>query len=153
MRAVVQRVSSAEVRVAGDVVGSIGPGMLLLLGVHETDTPAIATKVAAKILALRIFEDGDGKMNLALEAVGGAVLCVSQFTLYADVRRGNRPSFAQAANGETAQPLYEHFCAEIQRAGIRCERGIFGADMQVRLENDGPVTVIIDSADLETPRR
>lgn len=153
MRAVVQRVTSAEVRVAGELVGSIGPGMLVLLGVNEADTPAIATKLAAKIAALRIFEDAEGKMNLSLDAIGGAALCVSQFTLYADVRRGNRPSFAQAANGETAQPLYELFCAEIERAGIRCERGTFGAEMQVLLENDGPVTIIIDSSDLDAPRR
>ena len=110
-------------------------------------------KAAAKILALRIFEDDEGRMNLPLDPSTAAVLCVSQFTLYADVRRGNRPSFAQAARGDFARPLYERFCREIDDSGVRCERGEFGADMRVRLENAGPVTIIIDTDDLETPRR
>lgn len=153
MKALVQRVSFAEVRVEGDLVGSIGPGLLVLLGVRESDTPALARKLAAKVLALRIFEDAEGRMNLPLDPGAGAVLCVSQFTLYSDVRRGNRPSFVQAAAGEIARPLYEQFCAGIESAGVRCERGVFGADMQIRLENDGPVTLLIDSDDLEAPRR
>jgi D-aminoacyl-tRNA deacylase len=153
VKALVQRVSFAEVCVDGAVAGSIGAGVLILLGVRDSDTPAVAQKLAAKVLALRIFEDPDGRMNLALDPATGAVLCVSQFTLYADVRRGNRPSFAQAAAGETARPLYDAFCAAIEAGGVRCERGVFGAHMQVRLENDGPVTVLIDSDELEMPRR
>lgn len=153
VKALVQRVSFAEVRVDGDVAGSIGPGLLVLLGVRENDTPALAKKLAAKVLALRVFEDADGRMNLALDPANGAVLCVSQFTLYADMRRGNRPSFVEAAPGDVARPLYEQFCAEIEAGGVRCERGVFGAHMKVRLENDGPVTLLIDSDDLEAPRR
>lgn len=153
MRAVVQRVLSASVSVEHAIVGEIGAGLLVLLGVSGDDSRATAARLAAKILALRIFEDSDGKMNLSLPETDGSVLCVSQFTLYADVRRGNRPSFAEAAKGDIAGPLYEQFCAAIEAAGVVCRRGVFGADMQVQLVIDGPVTIIIDSAGLEAPRR
>lgn len=109
--------------------------------------------MAAKITGLRLFEDQEGRMNLGLEGVGGAILCVSQFTLYADVRRGRRPSFEAAAAPAVAEPLYEAFCAAIEAAGVTCKRGQFGAQMAVSLVNDGPVTLIIDSEDLEAPRR
>jgi len=153
MRAVVQRVSHAAVRVDDRTVGAIGPGLLVLLGITHDDTLPIAERLAAKVAGLRVFEDPDGRMNLAVADVGGAVLCISQFTLYGDVRRGRRPSFDAAARPEQALPLYEAFCAAIEREGLRCERGLFGAHMQVELVNDGPVTIIVDSADLDQPRR
>lgn len=153
MRAVVQRVERAQVTVEGAVVGAIGHGLLVLLGVGHDDTERTATRLAAKVAALRIFEDDDGKMNRSLAETNGAVLCVSQFTLYGDVRRGNRPSFTAAAEPESARTLYEVFCAAIERAGLRCERGRFGAQMAVELVNDGPVTLIIDTAGLDAPRR
>ncbi len=153
MRAVVQRVKRAEVRVGDELVGAIGPGLLVLLGVSHGDDAATSKKLADKVARLRIFEDDAGKMNLAPGDVGGAVLCVSQFTLYGDVRRGRRPSFDEAARPEQALPLWEAFCEGIEQAGVRCERGRFGAEMQVSLVNDGPVTLIIDSRDLEQPRR
>jgi len=153
MRAVVQRVKQAEVRVDGELVGAIGPGLLVLLGVGQDDEAATAKKLAEKVAGLRVFEDAAGKMNLGLSDIEGAVLCVSQFTLYGDVRRGRRPSFDAAARPEEALPLWEAFCEGIEQAGIRCERGRFGAEMQVSLVNDGPVTLIIDSRDLEQPRR
>ena len=138
MRALVQRVSHAGVTVGGERVAEIGPGLLVLLGVHETDTADGAEWLAAKVRALRIFADADGRMN---EPLGDReVLCVSQFTLYGDARRGNRPSYVQAARPELAEPLYEHFCA---RLGAR--RGVFGADMQVDLVNDGPVTLLLET--------
>lgn len=153
MRAVVQRVSRAAVRVDERTVGSIDAGLLVLLGITHDDTPAVAEKLAAKVTGLRIFEDPDGKMNLSVAEFGGAVLCISQFTLYGDVRRGRRPSFDAAARPEEAEPLYEAFCAAIEREGLRCERGVFGAHMDVDLVNHGPVTLIVDSADLDQPRR
>jgi D-aminoacyl-tRNA deacylase len=138
MRALIQRVNRASVSVDGRELSSIGPGVLVLLGVRETDTPADADWLADKVRALRIFADADGRMN---EALGEReVLCVSQFTLYADTRRGNRPSYLAAARPEIAAPLYERFC---ERLGAR--RGAFGATMAVELVNDGPVTVIVDS--------
>ena len=152
MRALVQRVSRAEVRVDGAVRGSIGAGFVVLVGVSPADTAAVAARFAAKVASLRLFEDADGRMNRALADVGGAVLAISQFTLYADVRRGNRPSFSGAAPGDAARPVYEAFCAGIEAAGLRCERGVFGAHMEVDLVNDGPVTIIVDSADMERPR-
>lgn len=153
MRAVVQRVATARVLVGGEVVGEIGRGLLVLLGVAHSDGVAEAAKLAAKVAALRIFEDGNGKMNLDASGVGGAVLCVSQFTLYGDARRGNRPSFEAAAPGQQAEPLWRLFCEEIRRAGLVCAEGVFGAEMRVELVNDGPVTLILDTDDLATPRR
>lgn len=152
MRAIIQRVSRAQVSVGDEHVAEIGVGMLVLLGVAHSDTGEQAARLAKKIAALRIFEDSDGKMNLDISAIGGGILCISQFTLYGDARRGNRPSFEAAAAGPQAQPLYEQFCSEIEKAGVACERGRFGADMQVELVNDGPVTLILDTDDLDRPR-
>ena len=145
MRAVVQRVSRAQVSVGEEMVGKIGPGLLVLLGVGKNDAMADAEYLAAKVAGLRIFEDEDGKMNLALVETHGAVLAVSQFTLYGDVRKGKRPSFDEAAPPGLARELYEHFVARIRAAGITCETGRFQAMMQVELVNDGPVTVLLDS--------
>lgn len=148
MRAVVQRVSSASVSVDGQVVGEIGLGLLVLLGVSVGDVQADADYLAEKIIGLRIFEDGAGRMNLSVADVGGSLLTVSQFTLYGDVRRGKRPSFDEAARPEQARVLYEHFVAEIRRRGLRCETGQFQAIMSVSLVNHGPVTILLDSAKL-----
>ena len=148
MRAVLTRVSSASVTIDGRVNGSIGKGFLILLGVGPEDTRADATKLAEKLLGLRIFTDENDKMNLGLEAVGGAVLVVSQFTLYGSVRKGRRPSFTGAAEPSLAIPLYEFFLAECARLGYPPQHGEFGADMAVASVNDGPVTLWIDSADL-----
>jgi D-aminoacyl-tRNA deacylase len=153
MRALVQRVSRASVRVNGEVRGSIGQGFLVLLGVGDGDDEAIATSIARKVATLRVFEDGAGKMNVGLAESGGAVLCISQFTLYGDVRRGNRPSFTEAAPPERARELYELFCSAIRAMGIPCEEGVFRAHMEVELVNDGPVTLMIDSEELRRPRR
>ena len=153
MRALVQRVSRASVRVDGEVTGAIEGGFLILLGVTHGDDEATAEALARKVVGLRVFEDGGGKMNLDLAAVGGAVLCVSQFTLYGSVRKGRRPSFTEAAEPERAEALYERFCSTVEGEGVRCERGRFGAHMEVESVNDGPVTLLIDSADLERPRR
>lgn len=153
MRAVVQRVSHARVAVGGRVAGAIADGLLVLVGVTHDDRRETAEALAGKIAALRIFPDAEGRMNRSLAETGGAVLCVSQFTLYGDVRRGNRPSFTDAAPPRQAEALYEAFCATIEAAGLRCERGVFGAHMEVELVNDGPVTLIVDSADLARPRR
>jgi D-tyrosyl-tRNA(Tyr) deacylase len=145
MRAVVQRVSRAQVSVGEEVVGKIGPGLLALLGVAKNDTKVDAEYLAAKITGLRIFEDENGKMNLSLAETSGAVLAVSQFTLYGDVRKGKRPSFDESAPPELARELYEHFVSKIREAGITCETGRFQALMQVELVNDGPVTILLDS--------
>jgi D-aminoacyl-tRNA deacylase len=146
MRAVIQRVSRAQVTVNGEVAGKIGRGLLVLLGVAGTDTESDADYLADKIAALRIFEDENGKMNLAAAEVGGGVLIVSQFTLYGDVRRGKRPSFDAAAQPEHARQLYEYFVQRIHETGIPCETGRFQEMMQVELVNDGPVTILLDSA-------
>jgi D-aminoacyl-tRNA deacylase len=146
MRAVVQRVSSASVAVEGRVVGQIGPGLLVLLGVAANDAATDAVYLAEKIAGLRIFEDAAGKMNLSVADAGGAVLAVSQFTLYGDVRRGKRPSFDDAARPERARELYEYFVAQIEQRGLRCETGQFQAMMSVSLVNEGPVTILLDSA-------
>lgn len=138
MRALVQRVSHAAVRVDGAVVGEIGSGLLVLLGVTHDDTPAVADKLAAKLLALRIFPDADGRMNEPL-GPGRGVLCISQFTLYGDARKGNRPSYVAAAPPELAEPLYARVCD-----ALRAERGVFGARMEVELVNDGPVTLLVE---------
>lgn len=148
MRAVVQRVAKAKVTVDGKITGEIGPGLLVLLGVAQTDTEQDADYLADKIAGLRIFEDAEGKMNLAVAEVGGAVLAVSQFTLYGDVRRGKRPSFDAAARPELAKTLYEYFCSKIRGLGLRCEEGIFQAMMDVELLNAGPVTILLDSTKL-----
>jgi D-aminoacyl-tRNA deacylase len=138
MRALVQRVSRASVDVGGERVGEIGPGLLVLLGVTHSDSEAEADWIAAKIRALRVFSDTDGRMN---EPLGEReVLCVSQFTLYGDARRGNRPSYVAAAPPDVAEPLYDRVCSS-----LGAQRGVFGADMQVSLVNDGPVTLLIES--------
>jgi D-aminoacyl-tRNA deacylase len=146
LRAVVQRVRRAQVSVGEEVVGKIGPGLLVLLGVGKADAKADAEYLAGKILGLRIFDDENSKMNLSLAETHGAVLAVSQFTLYGDVRKGKRPSFDEAAPPECARELYEYFVARIRETGITCETGRFQAMMQVDLVNDGPVTILLDSA-------
>lgn len=143
MRAVIQRVKHSRVTVAGEVVGEIGVGLLVLLGVRTGDTEADAQWLADKIVGLRIFEDDQGKMNRSLVDVGGAALVVSQFTLYGDCQKGRRPSFIEAARPEVAEPLYHRFSDLIRAHGVRVANGRFGADMQVELLNDGPVTLII----------
>ena len=148
MRAVIQRVSKASVTVDGQVVGEIGPGLLVLLGVATADAEADADYLAEKIAGLRIFEDEDGKMNRSVADAGGAGLAVSQFTLYGDVRRGKRPSFDNAARPERARELYEYFVAQMRRQGLLCETGQFQAMMSVSLVNEGPVTVLLDSSKL-----
>jgi len=145
MRAVVQRVSRAQVAANGEIAGEIGLGLLVLLGVGREDTDADATYLAEKIAGLRIFEDDEGKMNRSAQEVGGSVLAVSQFTLYGDVRRGKRPSFDGAAPPEQARELYEFFVEQIRAAGLCCETGRFQAMMQVELVNEGPVTILLDS--------
>ncbi len=145
MRAVVQRVSRCRVTVDAEVVGEIGAGLLVLLGVSKTDAEAAADYLVEKIIGLRIFEDAAGKMNLSVQEAGGAVLVVSQFTLYGDVRRGKRPSFDAAARPEEAKRLYEYFVGKVRAAGLRCETGEFQAMMEVELVNSGPVTIMLDS--------
>ncbi|MFI5113800.1 MAG: D-aminoacyl-tRNA deacylase [Terriglobales bacterium] len=145
MRAVIQRVSRAKVTVNGQIAGEIGLGLLVLLGVGAGDTREDADYLAEKTLGLRIFEDPDGKMNLSTADVSGALLVVSQFTLYGDVRRGKRPSFDAAAPPQPARELYEYFVGKIRAAGLRCETGRFQEMMQVELVNDGPVTILLDS--------
>jgi D-tyrosyl-tRNA(Tyr) deacylase len=147
MRAVIQRVREARVTVGGETIGSIGGGLLVLLGIHQDDGFGELEWMAAKISQLRIFEDTEGKMNLSIQDTGGEVLVVSQFTLYADCRKGRRPSFVEAAKPDKAIPLYESFCQRLQLEGIRTARGQFGAKMSVSLVNDGPVTITIDTAD------
>jgi D-aminoacyl-tRNA deacylase len=146
MRAVIQRVTQAKVEVDGAVTGEIGPGLLVLLGVGKGDTASDAEFLADKITGLRIFSDDAGKMNRSLLDAGGALLAVSQFTLYGDARKGRRPSFDSAAPAELAKTLYEHFVAAARRSGVRVETGIFQASMLVSLTNDGPVTLILESA-------
>jgi D-aminoacyl-tRNA deacylase len=145
MRAVVQRVSRAQVAVNGEIAGEIGLGLLVLLGVGRDDTEADGTYLAEKIAGLRVFEDAEGRMNRSVQDVGGSVLTVSQFTLYGDVRRGKRPSFDAAAPPEKARQLYEFFVEQIRAAGLRCETGRFQEMMKVELVNEGPVTVLLDS--------
>jgi D-tyrosyl-tRNA(Tyr) deacylase len=145
MRAVVQRVSRAQVTVSGEKVGEIGLGLLVLLGVGRDDTEADAVYLSEKIVGLRVFEDAERKMNRSVQEVGGSVLVVSQFTLYGDVRRGKRPSFDAAAPPEKARQLYEFFVERIRAAGLPCETGRFQEMMQVELVNEGPVTILLDS--------
>ena len=148
MRAVLTRVSSASVVIDGKLNGQIGKGFLILLGIGPEDTKQEAAKLAEKLLSLRIFCDEAGKMNLGLEAVGGQVLVVSQFTLYGSVRKGRRPSFTGAADPSVAVPLYEFFLSECARLGYPPQHGEFGADMQVESVNDGPVTIVVDTDEL-----
>jgi D-tyrosyl-tRNA(Tyr) deacylase len=143
MRAVVQRVSRAEVRVDGAAAGAIGRGLVVLLGVAAGDDEPAAARLAAKIAQLRIFERG-GRFDASLLDEGAAALVVSQFTLLADTRRGRRPDFSQAARPEDAEPLYERFCEELRALGVPVETGVFGATMAVELVNDGPVTLVVD---------
>ena len=149
MRAVVQRVSEASVRIAGETIGKIGKGFLILLGVTEGDTPELCSYLAEKCAGLRVFTDENDKMNRSLADVGGSVLVVSQFTLFGDVSHGRRPSFTGAAKPDLAIPLYEQFLAECERLGFPPQHGEFGAYMQVASENDGPVTLIVDTDDLK----
>ena len=144
MKLVIQRVKEARVDVENKIVGKIGKGFLVLVGVFHNDTKAEADYLVKKLCNLRVFEDENEKMNLALKDVNGELLIVSQFTLYADTSNGNRPSFVQAARPEQANELYEYFCQKCQENGIKVEKGIFGANMQVSLINDGPVTIIIE---------
>jgi D-aminoacyl-tRNA deacylase len=146
MRAVVQRVSRAQVTVNGEIMGQIGLGLLVLLGVSRDDTEADANYLSEKVAHLRVFEDAEGKMNRSVAEAGGSVLVVSQFTLYGDVRRGKRPSYDAAAAPEKARQLYEFFVEKIRAAGLRCETGRFQKTMQVELVNEGPVTILLDSA-------
>lgn len=146
MRVILQRTQRAEVRIDGEVVGKIGKGFMLLVGVTHGDTKADADWIAKKVAGMRVFEDSEGKMNLALKDVEGEILSISQFTLYADCVKGNRPSFINAARPETAEPLYDYFNQQLAETyGLHVETGRFGADMKVDFINDGPVTIILDS--------
>ncbi len=153
MRFLIQRVTKASVAVDGEIVGKINKGFLVLVGVAEEDTEEIADKMVKKLLGLRIFEDAEGKTNLDLKAVEGELLMVSQFTLYADCRKGNRPSFIKAGNPEHANRLYEYVMAQCREEVSVVEHGSFGADMKVELLNDGPFTIMLDSDELAVPRR
>lgn len=146
MRLVIQRSLAASVRIADQTVGSITHGLVVLIGIEAVDTLEDAQWLASKVVQMRIFSDGEGKMNLSVKDVAGGVLVISQFTLHASTKKGNRPSFLRAARPEQAIPLYEHFIARVEaELGQRVERGIFAADMQVALINDGPVTIVMDS--------
>ncbi len=150
MKFVIQRVKEASVTIAGEVVGEIGTGFMVLIGVCGTDTKEIADKLVKKMLGLRIFEDEEGKTNLSLDSVKGDVLLVSQFTLYADCKKGNRPSFIDAGDPIQAEALYDYIVASVkkQKPEMKVATGQFGADMLVHIENDGPFTIILDSRDL-----
>lgn len=148
MRLLIQRVSNAQVEVEGDVIGKIGKGFLVLIGISDTDTTAIADKMIQKLIGLRIFEDENGKTNLDLKSVGGELLLVSQFTLYADCKKGNRPSFVNAGKPDMANQLYEYICDKCRKEIDVVETGSFGADMKVSLLNDGPFTIFLDSAEI-----
>ncbi len=145
MRALIQRVTSASVTVDGQITGQIKNGLLVLLGVAKPDTAADTNYLVEKVLNLRVFNDSAGRMNLSLLDTGGGLLCVSQFTLYGDTRKGRRPGFDAAAPPEQARALYEYFVAAARRAGVQVETGIFQADMKVALVNDGPVTLMLES--------
>ena len=148
MRFVIQRVQSADVKIDGRVAGAIGKGFLVLIGISNPDNETVADKMVGKLLGMRIFEDENGKTNLSLSDVGGELLLISQFTLYADCKRGNRPSFTGAGRPEMAEPLYEYIIKKCREAGFGTKTGEFGADMKVTLVNDGPFTVILDSNEL-----
>ena len=145
MKAVIQRVSEANVKVDGEMVGEISDGLPLLIGIDEEDEKTDADWLVQKILNLRIFGDEDGKLNLSVLDIAGEILCISQFTLIADYKKGNRPSFIKAAKPDKAIPLFEYFKTEIAKSNLKIESGIFGADMKVSLLNDGPVTIVMDS--------
>lgn len=145
MKAVIQRVSESSVKVDGKIVGEIGKGLMLLIGIDENDEKADADWLVQKVLNLRIFGDEDDKLNLSVKDINGEILCISQFTLIADYKKGNRPSFIKAAKPDKAIPLFEYFKEEISKSGLKTESGIFGADMKVSLINDGPVTIVMDS--------
>ena len=152
MRVLLQRVTQAAVRVDGVVVGACGAGLLILLGVGRDDDAALASSVAGRVADLRIFRDEEGRTNRSLLEVGGQALVVSQFTLYADTRKGRRPSFLDAAPPDMAIPIYERFTAELEARGVKVGRGVFGAEMEVELVNDGPMTVWLDSQAREADR-
>ena len=145
MKTVIQRVSEATVKVDGKIVGETANGLLLLIGIDEEDEKADADWLVQKILNLRIFGDQEGKLNMSVLDTSGEILCISQFTLIADYRKGNRPSFIKAAKPEKAIPLFDYFKAELSKSNLKIESGIFGADMKVSLVNDGPVTIVMDS--------
>lgn len=145
MKVVIQRVSESHVKVDGKIVGEIGKGLMLLVGIDENDEKHDADWLVQKILNLRIFGDDEGKLNLSVVDISGEILCISQFTLIADYKKGNRPSFIKAAKPDKAIPLFEYFKEEISKSGLKTESGIFGADMKVSLINDGPVTIVMDS--------
>lgn len=145
MKVVIQRVSESHVKVDGKIVGEIGNGLMLLVGINEEDSETDADWLVQKILNLRIFGDDEGKLNLSVQDIKGEILCISQFTLIADYKKGNRPSFIKAAKPDKAIPLFEYFKKEISKSGLKIEAGIFGADMKVSLINDGPVTIVMDS--------
>ena len=148
MKFVIQRVSNASCTVEGNITGSIQKGFLVLIGISDQDTIQIADKMIKKLLGMRIFEDSDGKTNLSLHNVNGSLLLISQFTLYADCKKGNRPSFIRAGKPDAANELYEFIVDECSKKVTHVEKGIFGADMKVSLTNDGPFTIILDSAEL-----
>ncbi len=145
MKAVIQRVSESSVKVDGKLMGEIGKGLMLLVGIDENDEKTDADWLVQKILNLRIFGDENDKLNLSVQDIKGEILCISQFTLIADYKKGNRPSFIKAARPEKAIPLFDYFKEEIAKSGLKTESGIFGADMKVSLINDGPVTIVMDS--------
>ena len=145
MKIVIQRVSEAHVKVNGKIVGKIGKGLMLLTGIDENDEKQDADWLVQKILNLRIFGDEDDKLNLSVKDISGEILCISQFTLIADYKKGNRPSFIKAAKPDKAVPLFDYFKEELAKSGLKTESGIFGADMKVSLVNDGPVTIVMDS--------
>ncbi|MBT2622163.1 MULTISPECIES: D-aminoacyl-tRNA deacylase [Chryseobacterium] len=145
MKVVIQRVSEAHVKVDGKIVGEIGSGFMLLIGIDENDEQTDADWLVQKILNLRVFADADEKLNLSIKDISGEILCISQFTLIADYKKGNRPSFIKAAKPDKAIPLFDYFKEEIAKSGLKTESGIFAADMKVSLINDGPVTIVMDS--------
>lgn len=145
MRVVIQRVSEASVKVDNQIVGEIGKGLMLLIGVDESDENSDADWLVKKILDVRVFSDEDGKMNHSVKDINGEILCISQFTLISDYKKGNRPSYIKAARPDKAIPLFEYFKDEMKKSGLKTESGIFGADMKVSLINDGPVTLVFDS--------
>lgn len=148
MRFVIQRVTNSSVTVDGQVIGKIGKGFMVLIGVEDNDTKAIADKMISKLIGLRVFQDENDKMNLSLKDVDGELLLISQFTLYADCKKGNRPSFIRAGKPDMANEMYQYIIGECKKQISVVEQGEFGADMKVELLNDGPVTIILDSADI-----
>lgn len=152
MRFVIQRVTEASVSVDGKVIGQIGHGLLVFVGIADSDDRQVADKMADKLTKLRIFDDADGRTNLSISDVGGEFLIISQFTLYADCRKGNRPSFTPAGKPETANEMYEYILSEVRKKGFRTEHGSFGAEMKVSLLNEGPFTILLDSDEIVCKR-